>query len=434
MSSLKNNAFVKVLVIGGIILLLLIPALILGGMISDRQNNQSQTVDEITDSWAARQFLLGPFLSIPYYEISLDGKSKTLHHLHVMPNNLTINGNLKTQTLHRGIYDAVVYDSEIQINGDFTITDLQGISPESLLLERAVLTVGISDLRGIQEQVDVQLGDTSYRFEAGVVNDDVASSGIHTVVTLPDSLSKQLPFAMKLSLKGADCLEIAPIGIETKVILNSDWTDPSFMGNFLPVERTVSDSGSYALWKVLNLNRNLPYSWKDGEQKENAECSNFGVQLLLPVDGYQKTERCLKYSFLFTLITFITFFFVEILKKRLVHPIQYLLVGVSLIVFYTLLLSLSEYIAFNLAYLIAAVATILLIGCYSKAILKSSPLALLVGGILTILYGFMFTIIQLQDYALLVGSISVFVVLCIVMFLSRKVDWYNINGTPKENQ
>ena len=250
------------------------------------------------------------------------------------------------------------------------------------------------------------------------------------MVNLTDSLNDTLPFSINLKLKGAGSLSFCPVGASTEAHLTSDWNNPSFTGNFLPTDRTVDENGFSAVWKMMHLNRNFPRSWKDDAYAVGN--SDFGATLLLPVDSYQKTERCVKYSILFTTITFLIFFFVEISRKKLLHPLHYLLVGAALIVFYTLLLSISEYITFNLAYLIASVATILLITLYSKAVLKSWPLGLFVGGVLVILYGYMFTILQLQDYALLAGSIFVFVVLCLVMYFSRKVNWYDLNNLEQK--
>ena len=396
----------------------------------ERQRLRDDAVDEVSGKWAEQQTVIGPFLSIPYYEYGKDGKSIETHYLNVMPENLNVTGDVSTQKLHRGIYDVVVYHSNLNISGDFGNVDFAGVSKERLRFDRALLCMGISDLRGVEEQLNVRLGNEDYGFDAGLPNQNVAWTGVQSLVNLTDSLNDTLPFSINLKLKGAGSLSFCPVGASTEAHLTSDWNNPSFTGNFLPTDRTVDENGFSAVWKMMHLNRNFPRSWKDDAYAVGN--SDFGATLLLPVDSYQKTERCVKYSILFTTITFLIFFFVEISRKKLLHPLHYLLVGAALIVFYTLLLSISEYITFNLAYLIASVATILLITLYSKAVLKSWPLGLFVGGVLVILYGYMFTILQLQDYALLAGSIFVFVVLCLVMYFSRKVNWYDLNNLEQK--
>tara|TARA_B110001452_G_scaffold227429_1_gene202332 strand:- start:106 stop:705 length:600 start_codon:yes stop_codon:yes gene_type:complete len=193
---------------------------------------------------------------------------------------------------------------------------------------------------------------------------------------------------------------------------------------YLPDERTVSSTGFNSKWNILHLNRNYPQEWIGNDY--GIDSSSFGTDLLLPVDNYKKSYRVARYAILFLVLTFITFFFVEIMSKVFIHPIQYLLVGIAIIVFYTLLLSISEHIKFNLAYIIASILTISLVSLYTFSILKSKQIGLLIFGILLIMYSFIFTIIQLEDYALLIGSLGMFTILCIVMYYSRKIDWYNI--------
>lgn len=433
MSQLRYNLFVKAAIIGGLIILLLIPALLIGNLIDERQTMRRDAIEEVSSKWAGEQTVNGPFISIPFNDFE-DGKSVT-HYLHVMPENLNVTGDITTQKLHRGIYDVVVYNSNLKITGDFSNIDFKGIPMDRIRFDRAIVSMGISDLRGIEEQMTIHLGDQDYRFDAGLVNKDVVDNGVHTVVNLAgllDSTEDELPFSLSLLLKGSEQLMFCPIGGNTDVKIHSNWDNPSFTGNFLTSDKQISEAGFDAHWKMMHLNRSFPQSWNGYMQSFDPELSSFGVKLLLPVDGYQKSTRCVKYSILFTTITFLVFFFVEISRKRLVHPLHYLLVGLALIVFYTLLLSISEYLVFNLAYVIAALATIILITLYSKAVLKSWQLGAFVGGVLTILYGYLFTIIQLQDYALLAGSIFIFVVLCLVMYFSRKVDWYNLSTAEKK--
>ncbi|HEY8367667.1 MAG TPA: cell envelope integrity protein CreD, partial [Bacteroidia bacterium] len=248
--------------------------------------------------------------------------------------------------------------------------------------------------------------------------------GIFAAIPISNSDSTQYNFKINLELKGSQKIYFSPIGKTTDVKLTSSWNSPSYNGSFLPDDKD-DINGFNAHWNILHLNRDFPQAWTGNEYSINN--SDFGVDLILPVDNYQKTYRSIKYAILFIAFTFIIFFFIEVMKKVFIHPIQYILVGFALIIFYTLLLSIGEYLSFNTAFLISAIATILLITAYVKTILKSFSLATLIAGILTILYGFIFIIIQVQDYALLIGSIGVFLILALVMYFSRKIDWYNLN-------
>ena len=447
--SMKNNImaknrtnlflFLKALIIFGLILILLIPTLFISHLIDERETLRSEAVQEVSQKWASEQHLVGPQLAIPYYDEN--GKASENQYLAVMPENLKITGDVNTQILHRGIYDVVVYHTDMKISGNFSRSDFKDVPLEELCLERAMIAMEITDLRGVEDQLNIHLGEQDYRFETGQGYHGVGGLPyyvVHAFVnlgdtsSLDDTLLNNIPFTLSLSLKGSENLYISPIGGKTDVRLHSNWNNPSFVGDFLASEKKIDKNGFDAHWKMMHLNRDFPQSWNTHEKAYSPENSAFGVTFLLPVDGYQKATRCVKYSILFTTITFIVFFFVEIMRKKRVHPLQYLLVGVALIVFYTLLVSLSEYLAFNLAYILAALATIILITLYSKAVLKSWAQGGFVGGVLLVLYGYLFTIIQLQDYALLAGSIFIFIILGVVMFFSRKVDWYNLNGGGKD--
>jgi inner membrane protein len=223
-----------------------------------------------------------------------------------------------------------------------------------------------------------------------------------------------------------------PVGIETEVECSSEWNNPSFTGNFLPDSREVSENGFKANWKILHLNRNFPQKWTGTDF--NIYSSVFGVEFLIPVDDYQKTMRTAKYAIMFITFTFLSFFLIELLNKKAIHPIQYLLIGFSLLVFYTLLLSLTEHMMFNLAYIIAGLANIILISAYTKSVLKSTQQTFIILGILLLLYGYLFVVLQLQDYALLMGSIGLFIVLATLMYLTRKIDWFSVLKTSNTNK
>lgn len=439
MKSLFSNIFFKMGVILVLILLLLIPTSMVKDLIHERMNRQTEASLEVRSKHAMAQNLSGPVLTIPFVTAKnvRDTKGNMVKRtekqfLHILPERLDIECQLNPETRKRGIYEIVVYNSDLKYSGLFDKINLDkhGIHPDQLRLNEAFITTGISDMKGLSQQVSLKVNDSVYNFDPGVTNEDIIHSGLNVPIQL-DSLQEQLQFSYNLGLKGSEGLMFAPIGKETTLKMSSDWKDPSFNGNFLPDERKVSEDGFKAIWKVFHLNRNYPQNWVG--RKHSISNSMFGVDLKLPVDVYQKSERVAKYAMLFIVLTFLVFFFVEILNKVLIHPIQYILVGVALVLFYVLLIAFSEQLFFNLAYLVAAAMTILLVTFYCRSVLRTWGLALMTGSILTILYGFIFILIQLQDYALLFGSLGVFLILAVTMYFSRKIDWFAIIGTNDQS-
>ncbi len=441
MKSLKNNLYFKIVTIFIIALLLLIPTSMIESLIFERENTQKEAISEVSSKWGEEQTISGPFISIPYTkfvkEFSKKDSAEKLvpvkDFIHVLPNVLNINGNINPEERNRGIYEIVVYNSKVNISGKFSSINLSefDIPKENIQFDKAYLTVGINDLRGIEEQINLKWNTKTVSFNPGVTNNDIVKSGINAPVTVSSNDSLEYGFSFDINLKGSQLLYFTPVGKVTDINMSSSWKNPSFNGAFLPDTRTVSDSGFKANWNVLHLNRNYPQAWIGS--KFNIDNSAFGINLLLPVDNYQKSYRSIRYAILFIAFTFMVFFFIEILNKVFIHPIQYILVGIALIVFYSLLLSISEHLKFNLAFIISAIATLLLIAGYVKAILKSNQLTYLISSILLILYSFIFIIIQLQDFALLIGSIGIFIILGLVMYFSRKIDWYSLNLKDKND-
>ncbi len=435
MKSLKNSVFFKVAIIVIIALLLLIPSGMIQNLVRERENTQKEAIYEVSSKWASEQVVSGPYLSIPYKKYvrqysKTDSITRVVietEYIHLLPAELKINSSIIPEKRHRGIYDIVVYTSAINVSGNFEKTQLTetAIPFKDILFDKAVISIGISDLRGIEKQVELKWNNSDYLFNPGVLTNDIVESGIHSAVNICRNDSCSYTFSFDLRLKGSQKLYFVPVGKTTDVKISSIWNNPSFNGAFLPDYRTVSQTGFTADWNILHLNRNYPQMWLGN--KYSVIASSFGIDLLLPVDSYQKSMRTSKYALLFIAFTFIVFFFVEVLNKTFIHPVQYILVGIALVVFYTLLLSISEYFNFNNAFIISALATLGLIFFYVKAILKSFKISGLISGILFILYSFIFVIIQLQDYAMLIGSIGVFFILAVVMFLSRKIDWYKIS-------
>jgi inner membrane protein len=429
--AIRQSVTVKMLVVGFLILILLIPASMVSSLIRERQYRSQEAASEISDKWGRAQTIIGPVLNIPYrkYYTLKDGTRRyTTEVAHFLPKALNVEGELKPQIRYRGIYKAVLYNAVMQLNGSFQRPDFAAldINENNVQWDRAVFSLGISDMTGIKEAINPEIGHVRVSMNPGVENQDVLSSGVS--VRLPKGIARRasIPFSMKLDLNGSTRIRFAPVGEVTTVKLKSNWKSPSFDGSFLPVERTINKDGFSARWKVLHLNRNYPQSWV-GKRKTVGE-SSFGVKLFVAADVYQQATRTAKYAVLFIVLTFTTFFFSEIIDRRRLHPIQYLLIGFAVVIFYSLLIALSEHIRFGLAYLIGSVAVIGLITAYARTTLKNNRLTLLIGGILTILYGYLYMILQMEDYALLMGSVGLFVTLAIIMYTTRRIDWYGNEG------
>lgn len=431
-NTVKNSIALKLLAMAVLSVLLLIPTVFIMVLIEDRANTQEQAIAEVSSKWADMQTITGLILSIPYktYLKNTEGETtEEIKYAHFLPDELNIAGVITPQTLSRDIYEVVVYNAKLKINGKFFAPNFNNysIASENIIWPDAFISLGIPDMKGLEENIALNWNGSDYKFNPGIKTNDVLDSGVSIKVPVGNYENN---FSLELNLNGSQKLNFIPLGRETNLQLTSNWANPSFQGAFLPDEREVSESGFSANWKVLHLNRNYPQQWL-GSASPSVKNSAFGVELLIPVDQYQKTTRSIKYAIMLIALTFLIFFFVEVLNKKRIHPIQYILVGLALCIFYLLLLSISEHLNFNQAYIISSIATILLITAYAKSVFKNNKLTLLQSLILVILYGFMYIIIQLEDYALIIGSIGLFVVLAIVMYISRKIDWYEIGSNEE---
>ena len=423
----RNKIIFKSFLIGFLILLLLIPTVFIQNQVSERQGRQREAVEEVSSKWAGQQTINGPAIAVPYLETATNDQGKAIavkKLAYFLPDKLSIHSVVIPEKRYRGIYKVVVYTSEMQITGSFDSLRFAGLNIEvdKILWNEAALYFDISDVRGLKEEVNIQVSQDQISLVPGKFSNEQFKNALSAL--LPSALANNhapLNFSMAVKLKGSGNLLFVPTGKQTDVTVQSSWNAPSFTGNYLPDVRNVSDSGFTANWKVLYLNRSYPQQWKDKIYDLNN--FSFGVNLIVPVDSYQQTMRSVKYAILCILLTFTAFFLIELIYFKTIHPLQYILAGVALCIFYTLLLSFSEYVSFNLSYLIASIATILLISWYVKSILQSSKIAVFIAALLTAMYGFIFTLIQLEDYALLIGSIGLFVTLAFVMYFSRKIKW-----------
>ena len=423
----RNRVTFKGISVGILILVLLIPTAFIHELIIERKHRQVEVAAEVSSKWAGSQTITGPFLMVPYTEEvkNSEGKLVLVRHIaYFLPEQLEINGNILPEVRSRSIYKVVLYKSILQVQGGFSaerFADL-GINPGSLSLNEAQLCFGLTDNRGIDDQLSINWNGNEKSFNAGVPKNALVNSGVSVPVSVNENDSaRSFSFDIQLKLKGSEHLFFTPLGRQTQVKLQSPWANPSFDGRFLPANKVVTDKGFNAEWKILHFNREFPQAWSDSEI--NVGSSSFGLNLLQPNDAYAKTLRAVKYAILFISLTFCLYFFIELFQNRSVHPMQYILVGLALCIFYTLLLSVSEYLNFNLSYAIAAAATVLLITLYTKSLFEKWMIGILFGVFLGLLYTFIFILIQLQDGALLFGSIGLFILLATVMYYSRKIDW-----------
>ncbi len=434
-SWLKNSISLKLFVITILMLLLLIPAAMIKSVIHERESLSQQAIIEVSNKWAGNQQINGPILSIPLiYEYKDEDKTyETTKYFHILPEKLNIEGNISPEKLKRGIYEIVVYKSQLALSGQFIINkEINRNNLKEIKYDQAFLTIGISDLRGIEDQIILNWGKQKLNVEPGSKISELIYSGV--TINLPNieaDINNTIDFSFALNLQGSQELNFIPLGSTTELNIKSNWPFPSFNGNFLPDHRTVSDSGFKADWKILQLNRNFPQSWIGNKHAAKIKQSNFGVNLLLPLDDYKKSVRSSKYAVMCIALTFLIFFLVEIINKRKIHPFQYILVGFGLCIFYVLLISISEHSNFNTAYIISSLSIVSIISLYSLTIFKSKKLSLLLLSSLTSIYGFLFVTLQLADYALLMGSIGLTLILAATMYFTRNINWYDINIDSK---
>ena len=428
----RNSAIFKVAAIAFLALMLLIPVAMIDELVKERKTRQLEALEEVSAKWGFEQQVVGPILAVPYFTFDLNKEDERINVtrklVYFLPEQLDISGTIDPEIRYRGLFKVPVYRSKIRIDGYFSPPDMEITNTDAEVdWKGATITLGLSDMRGITEAIDFIWNNKKMVCEPGVSIESIVESGI-TVSNPIDLENNTEPyhFSVNISLNGSKSISFVPLGKETTAKINSSWKDPGFNGAFLPASRDISAQGFSATWKVLELNRNYPQRWT--EKNVDLASSAFGVELILPGDTYQLTERSVKYAILFIALTFMSFFFIEIIHKQRVHPIQYILVGFGLALFYLLLLSLSEHIGFNLSYLIASIAIVAMITGYSKSIFKNNKLIALMASILIVLYGFLFLLLQMQDLTLLIGSAGLFIILSSVMYLSRKIDWYNLSG------
>lgn len=451
---IEESITVKLLSIGFLVLILLIPSAWIQDIMQERQLRAEGVMEEVSSKWSGSQTLSGPILVIPYKAQEKIDRGKDgieireyIQKYFFLPEKLDITGQVTPEVLHRGLFDVAVYNSSLHIKSNFTRPDFASlnIADNNVLWKDAYMIFSITDLRGVNENLIFNVGDSAkstepssnlgvsvqkisryqgetYPYAVNDNNAEFSSSGVVAKLDWKTAEDFNGNTLIKINLKGSQRLNFVPSGKTTCVSLSGEWNNPSFDGEFLPEKREVTDSSFTANWKILHYNRPFSQQWNTADEKLSG--SDFGVKLLVPVDQYQKSIRTSKYGQLIIILTFVALFLVEITRKIRIHPFQYILIGVALIIYYTLLLSLSEQVGYNVAYWISTTSTVALISFYSVSFLKTRGLVALFTTLLLIFYSFIFVIILQQDFSLLLGSIGLFMIVGALMYFSKGIKWY----------
>jgi inner membrane protein len=437
----RNAAALKLLFVGFLALLLLAPLHFVAATLKERLTRHDAAVSTITQTWGKAQRLLGPVLVIPYnvrveseeWVVGPDGRrfreksvrTKTAE-AYFLPEQLEVEGKLEPSARQLGIYTTHVYAAKLRIHGRFAqpAFSFAGLTAPEPQWDRARVCFAITDLRGTRDALSLKWGEADLPLQPGARLDGFGP-GLHAPVKIASD-GRGIAFALDLTLNGSGGLSLVPLGRQTTVNLASTWSAPGFQGAFLPVERSVTAQGFNANWQVSYYGRDYPQQWTDGSGPAPTvaaiEASAFGVNLVETVTAYRTIERAIKYGLLFLALVFVTFFLFEMVSGVQLNALNYLLVGGALCLFYLGLLSLSEFIGFTWAYAVAAAASLLLIGLYSRSVLCSRGRAWIVSGMLGGVYAYLYFVLQLEDYALLAGTAAVFALLAAVMYATRRLE------------
>jgi inner membrane protein len=438
----SSSATLKAVIIGVIVLLLLVPLALLRGLVSERVALREEAYQRVAEGWGGNVVVGGPMLIVPVQQTmveNVNGKDVARlvrNDVYLLPARLEMRIDLQLQAEPRyvGIYAVPVYLADVHLAGEFDFAVLReragnAGSDVQYLWHQSRLLLPLSQVRSLREVTQASFGGRA--LELGPAGPAVYR-GIETAIDLdPPGADASSAFEFRSVIAGSRDLSMLPLGSKTTLQLHSNWPHPSFHGAFLPAEHTISASGFDARWQVLELNRSYRQVWSEFEVNEAALAeSSFGVGLYQAVDVYQRVERAVKYALLFIALTFLTFFAWEQITRNPLHPLQYLLIGLALSLFYLLLIALSEHISFIAAYVTAAVALAVLIGVYIAGALRSSMRGAVAGTAMSGVYALLYALVLSEDYALLLGAIVLFVALAAVMLVTRRVDWYRLNASP----
>lgn len=468
---ITNSIILKMIVIFFLTLFMLIPMNLISDLIRERKNREQTVSHDISSKWGSAQVTSSPILAIPYVfieeSIKKDAKgTETVVHtqqedwIFILPEKTNVQVHVNPEYLKRGIYQSVVYNAKLETNGSFGKIDFEnlGIKPDAINWKQTKLIMGVRDVKGLSIPPKLTIANQEYGMN---MNDKLFSLFPNNLVAdLKVNNEQDLlsDFHITYELKGSKSFNYLPLASQSKLDVKGNWGNPSFNGGFLPDERDVQDSSFSATWNIPSFARKLPQQWlgqtkvysfsdislseeivdylpelhlsaQSSSNLVSTDIDMIQINFLPEVNNYQKTTRVAKYGILVIILTFASLFFTEIIKKKRVHIFQYILIGAAMVLFYSLLLAISEHLGFNIAYIIAALATIILISSFIKMITKNYSIAYLFAGILGLFYLFIYVLMQLRDYSLMVGTIGLFVILAVLMRISTKVNWYQFDRT-----
>lgn len=432
-----SSPLLRLVLLGLLLLALLIPCGMIENVVQERDARRQEAVTDITGKWGGAQTLVGPILRVPFLtratRMNEQGKSVeavTADVAYFLPRDLRIRAQTAAESRQRGIFSVPVYVAKVLIEGRFDAPEFSawGLRPEDVDWARAELILSLSEPRGLHGDAALtwEGRDLAWKPSSGQ-HGSWSPPGIHAALgTEPGlHLAQGGEFRIAFSVNGSEALSFAPTAEQTTLTLTANWPHPSFQGSWLPVERDLKPDGFSARWSVSYLGRNFPQRWRQSAEVAQAlSGASFGVKLATPVDHYQLATRITKYAVMTLVFTFAVIWLTEVLSTKRAHLIQYGFTGAALCLFGLLQLSFAEHFGFNAAFALAAAAVLCVVGLYMRAVLRSARQALNVVGVLALLYGYVYLILQAEDYALMGGSLALFAGLAVAMYLTRKVDWF----------
>ena len=441
----------KIIIIMVLGLLLLIPMTFINSVVKDRIRYQNEAISSIIEPVGDSANIQGVVIAIPYLEKFIDSDTKeigyTRKYIFYMPNEYNVTGDVEVTSLSRGIFKAPIFNSKLNITGRFDKYNAEIYNLDEnntiILYDEAMIILGIGNKKNLMKLPNILINQNEeLKYYEKNINIDLNMFNNKFLYTISrDSILNGFDFNITMDIQGGNSLIITPLASENTFKISSKWKDPSFTGGFLPTKREVNNNGFNAEWNIASFNTSFTKYWTSDENSNrlnnidnnqyynsNQESNNVLISFLLLNDNYQKTSRSVKYAILFIFIPFFVLFLCEVLSKKRIHPVQYILIGIANAIFYLLLLAISEHINFNISYFLSALMVTALTSIYIGYIIKSPRYTISMAIVESLIYIFLFGILQLTDYALLIGTLGLFAVISIAMYFTRNVDWYGENN------
>lgn len=441
----------KIIIIVVLGLLLLIPMTFINSIVKDRIRYQNEAISSIIEPVGDSANIQGVVIAIPYLEKFIDSDTKeigyTRKYIFYMPNEYNVTGDVEVTSLSRGIFKAPIFNSKLNITGRFDKYNAEIYNLDEnntiILYDEAMIILGIGNKKNLMKLPNILINQNEkLKYYEKNININLNMFNNKFLYTISrDSILNGFDFNITMDIQGGNSLIITPLASENTFKISSKWKDPSFTGGFLPTKREVNNNGFNAEWNIASFNTSFTKYWTSDENSNrlnnidntqyytsNQESNNVLISFLLLNDNYQKTSRSVKYAILFIFIPFFVLFLCEVLSKKRIHPVQYILIGIANAIFYLLLLAISEHINFNISYFISALMVTALTSIYIGYIIKSPKYTISMAIVEALIYIFLFGILQLTDYALLMGTLGLFAVIALAMYFTRNVDWYGENN------